>query len=243
MTSFPHALDPVPTGRMGLIVLQADETIEDDFRRLLPASARLLVSRVPSGAELTPETIGRMAEDLPAAAALFPRCAAFASVGYACTSGTALIGAERVATLVRQGCPAEAVRNPLDAALAACEALGARRIGLVSPYTADIAARLQALFEAAGLTVPAAISFGEEIEAHVARISAASQVEAARAAARTGVDAVFLSCTNLRTLDLIGPLEAELGMPVFGSNLALARQMARDAGVRLNPLPSRLLAA
>jgi maleate isomerase len=51
-----------------------------------------------------------------------------------------------------------------------------------------------------------------------------------------------LSCTNLRTLDVIDDLEAELGVPVLSSNLALARHMARATGAALAPdAPGRLL--
>ncbi|KAA9006858.1 maleate cis-trans isomerase family protein [Histidinibacterium aquaticum] len=234
MSRLPYRLTPADRPRLGLIVLQADETIEGDFRRLLPPETALQVSRIPSGADLTPESIAQMALDLPAAAALFPRGAEYDVVGYGCTSGTTLIGAARAAELVRQGCGARAVCNPLDSALAAFGHLDVRRVGLVSPYGTDIAAALRATFEEQGVAVPEAMSFGEEVEANVARIDPVSIAAAAREIARRGtVDGIFLSCTNLRTLDVIEPLERELGCPVIGSNLALAWDMARAAGLRL----------
>ena len=95
MTHAPYTLTgPIGTkATLGLIVLQVDETIEQDFRRLFrdPAIA-LYVSRIPSGADLTPETIATMKTTLPDAAALLPPAASFDVVGYACTSGTTLIG-------------------------------------------------------------------------------------------------------------------------------------------------------
>lgn len=235
MTHFPYDLTDA-TGNaavLGLIVLQADETIEQDFRRLFPDPTRvaLYVSRIPSGADLTPDTIAQMERDLPGAARLFPRSVDFDAVGYACTSGTTLIGAERVEELVKRECNAKQVCNPLTAAQAALRHVGARRIGLVSPYTASIAAGLQQAFEAAGFTVPSAISFGEQVEANVARINSCSIAAAARAVADGGdIDAVFLSCTNLRTLDVIGRIEREIDLPVVGSNLALAWRMAALSG-------------
>ena len=52
MADFPFDLSD-PIGRkatLGLVVLQADETIEYDFRRLLPMEeVALYVTRVPSG--------------------------------------------------------------------------------------------------------------------------------------------------------------------------------------------------
>ncbi|MBV2359772.1 aspartate/glutamate racemase family protein [Thalassococcus sp. CAU 1522] len=229
MTGFPYTLDdPDTAATLGLIVLQADQTIEADFRRLFPNNGLTLhVTRIPSGDDLTSDSIARMESDLPHAAGLFPRAAAFDAVGYACTSGTTLIGAERVAALVSGACRTRHVCDPLTAAIAACRHLGAQRIGLVSPYSADIAMPVRRAFETAGIVVANAVSFGETQEARVVRISAGSIRAAAEAVARSGVDAVFLSCTNLRTLDVIPDIEATLGLPVFGSNLALARAMGR----------------
>lgn len=236
MSAFPYRLQEDPRPRMGLIVLQVDETIEPDFARLFaPDLARVHVARIPSGAELTPETIATMETALPAAAELLP--SGLDVIGYACTSGTTLIGAGRVHALVGAAAGARAVSDPLSAALARCAALGLGRIGIVSPYIETVAGPIRAAFEAQGIAVPATLSFGEEIEARVARIAPASIAEAARSLARTApVEGIFLSCTNLRTLDILAPLAAELGMPVLSSNQCLAWHMAGLCGLPPPPL-------
>ena len=245
MTRFPYRLAGAigTKATLGLIVLQVDETIEQDFRRLFPDPAvALYTSRIPSGAELNPDTIAAMETDLPRAASLLPPAAAFDAVGYACTSGTTLIGAARVAALVQGATRARAVTDPLTASLAAMRALGVCRPAIVSPYIETVAGPIRAAFEAAGLRVPATLSFGEEVEARVAWIDPASIHEAALVAGRAeGADAVFLSCTNLRTLDIIGDLEDRLGVPVISSNQALGWHMARLTDAPLAPTaPGRL---
>jgi maleate isomerase len=61
-------------------------------------------------------------------------------------------------------------------------------------------------------------------------------------AAGRDLDMVFLSCTNLRTLEVIDGLEADLGIPVVSSNLALAWDMARRADVAVaGTAPGRLM--
>lgn len=234
---YPYRLTgPIGTNAtLGLIVLQVDETIEQDFRRLFPArDVALYTSRIPSGAELTPNTIATMETDLPRAASLLPPGAAFDAIGYACTSGTTLIGAEKVAGLVAAHANTRAVTEPLSASHAALAALGVRTIGIVSPYVDAVAGPVRDAFEAAGYAVPATLSFGEEVEARVARIDPASISDAAReVGAAKEVEAVFLSCTNLRTLDIIAALEDQLGKPVIASNQALAWHMARISGARL----------
>ena len=226
MNAFPYALQDDTLPRHGLIVLQVDETIEQDFRRLFaPDIAKLHISRIPSGAELTPDSIAQMESALPAAARLLP--SGLDVVGYACTSGTTLIGAKRVQDLVMGAAQTRAATDPLTAALAQCHALGLSRIGIVSPYIASVAKPIRAAFEAKGIAVPATLSFGEEVEAKVARIAPASIANAARALARqTTLDGIFLSCTNLRTLDILDPLTHELGLPVLSSNQCLAWHMA-----------------
>lgn len=243
MAAFPYRLNTATTPALGLIVLQVDETIEEDFRRFFPPDrARLHVTRVPSGAELTPETIATMEATLPAAAALLPPAAQFDAIGYACTSGTTLIGAGRVRELVQGSAQARAVTDPLTAALAAIRALGLKRIGIVSPYVEPVAGPIRRAFEAEGVSVPATLSFGEQVEARVARVDPASIREAALALARkTTLDGLFLSCTNLRTLDIIAGLETELKLPVLSSNQVLAWHMARLAGVSITlPAAGRL---
>ena len=121
---FPYRLRDADAPRIGLIVLQADETIEADFRRLIPPGVEFLVSRVPSGAEVTSETLAEMAGHLTAAAALLPASASFAATGYACTSGTAQIGAAEVSRLVRAGTATDKVTDPVTALIAACRAFG-----------------------------------------------------------------------------------------------------------------------
>lgn len=227
---------------LGLVVLQADETLEQDFRRLFPGrDIAIYTSRIPSGDELTTDTIAAMEAELPKGAGLLPRAARFDAVGYGCTSGTTLIGAGAVARMIRQGVETPMVTDPLTAALAALTALGVRRLGLVTPYIEAVAGPVRDAFGAAGFAVGETFTFGEEVEARVARIAPDSIRQAARAAA-VGADAVFLSCTNLRTLDVIDDLEAELGIPVLSSNLALAWHMAQATGAPLAPdAPGRLL--
>lgn len=79
-------LDPPapPSAQLALVVLQADQTIEGDFRRLFPDPAVALhVSRVPSGLDVTPATLAGMEGALPQAAGLLPRGADYGAVGYA----------------------------------------------------------------------------------------------------------------------------------------------------------------
>lgn len=231
--SFPFEIDPhIPA--IGLIALQADETIEQDFRRVFDWSTLIYVTRVPSAVEVSSDTLQEMAATLPAAARLFPTPVVFAAVGYGCTSGAAQIGAGKVAALIREGVTSPEVTEPVSALQNACAALGISRLGFLSPYVAEVSERLIATLEEGGITCPVFGSFDEGNETTVAHISAQSTYNAALALAKKGgIDALFLSCTNLRTLDVIAKLEAETGLPVLSSNQVLAWDLARRAKVTL----------
>lgn len=238
MTHFAYEVNVTRAPELGLIVLQVDERIEQDFRRLLPGWVNLYVSRVPSGLDVTEDSLRGMETHLTAAASLLPGSLRYGAVGYGCTSGSAVIGPARIADLVGQGVRTAHVSEPVSALLAACAALGLRRLALLSPYVAAVSERLRQVLRAQGVETPVFGSFDEAEEARVARIASRSVYAAAQQlAAQGGVDGLFLSCTNLDTLEVIAPLEAECGLPVLSSNLVLAWHMARLAGTSAELAP------
>ncbi|MEM9248789.1 MAG: Asp/Glu racemase [Pseudomonadota bacterium] len=248
MSYAPYALTHAIGRRatLGLVMLSTDETVEHDaFRLCAGPDIALHTSRIALEPELTPETIARMEGRLAASAALLPSAAAYTSVAYACTSGTAHIGADRVAYHLTETTGTRHTTDPMTAALAGLHALGCSRIGLVSPYIDSVVAPLVRSFEAGGLTVVRRVSFGEQIEANVARIDPASILEAAlTAGAAPEVDSVFLSCTNLRTLGILDEAETRLGKTVISSNQALVWHMLAQSGFVSAPTalrPGRLI--
>jgi maleate isomerase len=238
--SYPYQSVPTLSPALGLIVLQADETLEGDMRAMMPLETALYVSRVPSGDAVTSDTLAEMAAHLTGAAALLPHAARFASIGYGCTSGAAEIGSDRVAGLIRAGADSPHVTNPLSALIAACQHLGVTRLALLSPYVAQVSAKLRDALARDGIETPVFGSFDEAEEAKVVRIDAASIVEAAvDLASQGGAEAIFLSCTNLRTLNVIDKIERKTGLPCLSSNQVLAWHMAQAAGITAQ-IPGRL---
>lgn len=244
---YSYQTQNIKAPRLGLIALQSDETIEGDLRRMLPPDVECLVSRVASETEVTRETLASMERHLTTAASLFPRGLSFDAVGYGCTSGTAQIGADRVAAKIRQGVPSSVVTQPLSALLAACNALAIKRLALLSPYVSEVSGRLCEVLRENGVQTPVFGSFNVGTEATVVRIDGASIMNAARHLvrnARDSVDAVFVSCTNLRALDAIEPLEQELDLPVLTSNQVLAWHLMQSTGLQPSPrAPGRLFAS
>jgi maleate isomerase len=231
MTYVPYTLDEddPQAPPLGLIVLQVDETIEPEFSTIFSDRKNpLYVTRIPSGIEVTPETLAEMEEALPAAAGLLPSARPFRVVGYGCTSASSVIGSERVEELVKQSCNTKEVTNPLRAATACAADLGVSRFALLSPYVEEVNAPLRAAFSENGITMDVFGTFGQAEEAKVARISVQSVIEAATELGYDpSVEAVFISCTNLRTIEAIPEIRKRIGKPVLSSNQSLAWHMGR----------------
>ncbi|MGJ8627943.1 MAG: maleate cis-trans isomerase family protein [Sulfitobacter sp.] len=221
---------------LALVVLQSDETIEHDFRRLFTApDVSLYVTRVASALDVTTDTLATMSAALPAAAGLLPTALSYDVVGYGCTSGTAVIGPDMIAQQVKAGCAAAQVTEPLSALIAMCEDRDVSRIAFLSPYIESVSQTLRDALNIRGIATPVFGSFDEGEETKVAKISQQSLYDAAMAlGASDEVEAVFMSCTNLRTLDVIPRIEAVLGKPVFSSNQVLAWHMSKLAGITLS---------
>ncbi|UXX81464.1 maleate cis-trans isomerase family protein [Roseovarius pelagicus] len=219
--------------RIGLIVLQTDQTVEHELSGLLRGEGVALYhARIPNDTEVTPETLRRMEQDLPAVAGLLPENFVFDAIGYGCTSGATMIGEERVAQILREVHPAAKTSNPLSACKAALAALGLQRIALITPYAPEVTSEMQDNLQAAGIEINAVATFDQSDDFVVARITSAAIREAILTiGARDDCDAVFVSCTSLRALPVIAEAEAQLGKPVLSSNQVLGWHLARLAGL------------
>ena len=220
--------------RLGLIVLRTDETIEHEARQVLAALDGVALShaRIYNDVTITRETLLAMQPLLPEVARLLPADWGFAAIGFGCTSASMLIGDGPVEMAVRSVHPAAAVTNPVAGIVAACAAFGARRIGVVTPYSRTVNDAIAAGLEARGLSIPAFVSFEEPNDSVVAKLSAAAVARAAAEVAKApGVEAVFISCTSIRAVADMTRLEKAAGKPVTSSNHAILWHMLRLAGI------------
>ncbi len=228
-----YDLAPAPAASLGLIVLETDETLENEARSAIPREASLHHTRIYSAPTVTPETLAGMEADLPAAARTFPGHVTYDAIAYCCTSGATVIGQDKVAAAIRAAHPRAKTTEPITAVMAALSTLGAKRVGLLTPYTLDVSAAMQTLLEANGFEITAFGAFEEAEEAKVARISGGSTLAAMlEVGSGDDVEAVFASCTNLNTFGVIKKAEAALGKPVISSNSALVWHLARLAGLQ-----------
>ena len=222
--------------RIGLLVLESDQTMEWEMRLMTHLSGvSVYHSRLANDVVVTPETLAKMEIELPNAARLLPDYLALTAIGYGCTSGSTIIGEDCVSSILDTVHPGVPSSNPLTAAKTALKAMGVRRLGLVTPYMPDVTQAMQDRFEDVGVQITMVGSFYEDSDEVVGRIDPNSILQAAIAIGSSDmVDGVFISCTSLRAAGIIDQAEAALGKPVTASNHALAWHLLRLAGVKDN---------
>ena len=143
-------------GIIGVLTPQANTTVEPEFSILVPPGVVTIAARMVSTA---PQMDARLRDYF---AHLSPACAHFANaplgvVAIACTGASYLAtyegeGAVIAALEAEIGIP---VLTSARCVLDALRALGARRIGLVSPYGAELTQASVRYWQAAGLEIAA----------------------------------------------------------------------------------------
>ena len=243
----PHAADGGPAARLaiGVLTLASDIATEGELRAFLPSGGvGVFASRIPRAKASTLANLRDMEGHIVEATARLVPDDDLHAIAFSCTSGTAAIGAGRVAELVASVRPGVPVTDPLTAGMRALERFGARRIALLTPYRAEVNEVIAAAVEASGLTIVRRGGFFCGSGYDMSRISGRSVAEAALAlAAAPEVEALFVSCTALSLSPVIDDIETRLGKPVVFSTQAMAWDAMRLAGFKAAvPGRGRLLA-
>lgn len=109
------------------------------------------------------------------------------------------------------------------------------RIGLVTPYTADVQERIIANYASIGIDVATEVHSGLRDNFSFAALSEAEIAQMCREAAN-GVEAVAVICTNMRGPMVAATLEEQLGIPILDSIAVTLWGSLVAAGVQTAPL-------
>jgi maleate isomerase len=132
--------------------------------------------------------------------------------------------------------PATTSVTGLNDALAA---IRARTIGLLTPYTADVHARIVRNYAALGLDVVDGHNFGTSENFQFAGIPSSSIISALRDLSASRPDALVTFCTNMAAARCAPEVEAATGIPVFDTVATGVWKGLQVAGVRATALAPR----
>ncbi|MCX8282212.1 ectoine utilization protein EutA [Phyllobacterium sp. 0TCS1.6C] len=229
---YEPAYDDRPVAkRVGLVILATDHTTEPDFQRMVASPAiGLYTARVPYANPTTPENLRRMQPTLTEGARLILPDEPLDAICYSCTSASVVIGDDEIAAAINLAKPDVPVVTPPLAAVKGLQALGARRISVLTPYTIETSTPMAAYFEEKGFDIARFTCLGLDDDRKMARISPDSLIELARQALAADSDALFISCTALRSAGVAARIEQITGKTVVTSNQATAWATLRICG-------------
>ncbi|WP_222920107.1 aspartate/glutamate racemase family protein [Natrinema sp. SYSU A 869] len=219
-------------GRVGLIVPSSNTAAEPEFRECLPDEITVHGARMALES-VTVDELDTMSDDAARAATLLGH-ADVDAVAYACTTGSLIHGPGFDAELEDRladaaGVPAVATARSVVRAL---EALNAERVAVVTPYTDELDEKERDFLEEAGFDVASIDGRGLEANTDIGALTPddASRQVLEYVGSDDDLDAVFVSCTNYRSLAAVDGLEAKLGVPVITSNGATLWDVCGTAG-------------
>jgi len=233
---------PLPQIPVGVIA-PFDLALDRELWRWVPDDVTLLLTWTPyvdepvsiqlAEAVSDEQDVRRATREL---IAVEPRC-----VAYACTSGSFVHGLagekQLVATMRSAGAPNAVTTS--GALLEALAALDVRRIAVATPYVEDVTAGLRDFLGEAGVETVGSAQLG--LAAEIWKVPYDVTARLVRDADAPEAEAVFVSCTNLPTYDVIAPLEAQLGKPVLTANQVTLWSALRLAGTHAVGEGQRLL--
>ena len=218
-------LEYAPRGIIGALTPQANTTVEPEFAILLPPGYAILNARITS-----PSTsiMQRMRDYLPGTDSYLDQfgVAPLAAVAYCCTGISYVSGRDAEDALIarvkaERGYPLVTAARAITDAL---NAIGAKRVGLVSPYPDDMTEASIEYWESREFAITdCAKTVAEPGAFHsIYGLTGKSAGDAMAPLLEKPLDAIVLLGTGMPTLAPIAARVGRGGPPVFSSMFALA---------------------
>ena len=213
-----------------MVVPSGNVIIEPQVNAMLPQGVALYATRLPLRGSSQAELLA-MARNVEEAASLLGH-AGVGLIAFNCTAVSTYSKAmeadiqQRIASAT--GLPALMTSAAIVEAL---RALRARKVVLLTPYIPEVNAREVAFLQGEGLEVLSETGLGLDTNTEMAKLAPEVWSDLARKHRDSRADAYFLSCTAVRSAEVIDELERELGRPVVTSNQAIAWYCLRKAGI------------
>jgi maleate cis-trans isomerase len=225
---------PAPLARVGMIIPSVNSMTEPQFNHFAPPGLAVHVARARVAGQWK-RPLAEMADEIATSAKLLADVAPDLIV-FHCTDTSMTQGPQgegRILEIVREATGIEAVATS-RLVLEALQALGLRRLVLLSPYKSNQA--IIGYLEATGFAVVHDVALGLEA-LQFAAVTPREWTELARQHDRPDADGIFLSCTNTTQIEAIADIEHALGKPVVNSNQAVLWGCVRRLRVAFGPLP------
>jgi maleate isomerase len=216
--------------RIGMLVPSGNVIVEPQVRAMLPRGVAVYTTRLPLTGSSEAELVA-MVENIEGAARLLAD-ARVNLIAFNCTAVSTFSKAMEAGIKGRieqaTGIAATATSEALVAALGA---VSARRVVLLTPYLQVVNDREVAFLEKEGLEVLSETGLGLNLSRDMAALPPVTWIDLARRHRDDRAEAYLISCTAIRSAEVIQFMEQELGCPVITSNQALVWHCLRLGGI------------
>jgi maleate isomerase len=205
--------------RVGLLLPSSNTVLEPALGRRLPPGASLHTARLLV-TESSAAAVRGIHDALPEAARVIATVRPHVIVvGCTSVSGVEPGDVEQTFAPEIEATTGAPVISVLPGVVAALRSGGCRRVVLVAPHGAEVDALVVRGLQASGLDVGAIHSMGITDNFELGRVPPAEIVRfvAERVPTLTGVDGLFLTCTNFRSVEALPALRSRYGPRVVSS--------------------------
>ncbi len=217
--------------RLGFILMSTDLAAESDFFTMAPDGVAVHITRLKTDDITTNETLSRHIDHMADAAARLQPDTKPDVISYSCTSGSIVIGEDRVMDEIRKGAPWARPMCLVTGVVDALRELGAQKLVVGTPYLDEVnTAEAEFLF-AKGFDVLDIQGLNLSTGTDMGRVTPEYWKSFGQQIDQPDADAIFLSCGGIRALEIADELEQTVGKPVITSNQAQFWSCLRRAGI------------
>lgn len=217
--------------QLGFILMSTDLACEADVFAMAPEGVGVHITRLKTEDRTTTETLaGHIVHMADAASRLQPDMRPDV-ICYGCTSGSIVNGEERVFEEIRKGAPWAVPMCIATGVVDALRELDARKIVVGTPYLDEINVAEAVFLDEKGFDVVDIQGLNLKTGLEFGKVTPGYWKEFAIEIDDPEVDAIFLSCSGIRALDVIEEIETATGKPCITSNQAQFWSCLRRAGI------------
>ena len=218
--------------RLGFILMSTDLAAEVDFFSMAPEGVAVHITRLKTDDYTTTETLARHIAAMADAASRIQPDTRPDVISYSCTSGSIVIGEERVMAEIRKGAPYTQPMTLVTGVIDALHELGVQRLVVGTPYLDEVNTAEAEFLTAKGFEILDIQGLNLETGTQMGQVTPAYWKQFALEIDSTDADAIFLSCGGIRSLEVVEEIEKQSGKPVITSNQAQMWSCLRRAGIK-----------
>lgn len=209
-------------GRIGLIIPATNTVMESDFNKYLPSGVSAFASRMKRNSDISSlETNINMLNYAEEAASLLTWAEVDINI-FGCTAASFLRGIEENISLSEKLQQKTGVHTVTasTAIINALNSLNAKKVFLITPYVDEITLKEVDFLSKCGFNVKGYSGMGIKETKEMGKIAPEGIYRFTKERIVKKIEAVVISCTTLRSMEVIELIEKDLQIPVVTSNQA-----------------------